>query len=421
VIPELDITVVRNFAIALLIGALVGIEREKSKRARGHPTIGGIRTFILFAEAGAVSAWLSQHLASPWPFGLAFAGVAALVTAGYVRTAARDPEELGLTTEAAALAVCLLGGATMLGRAEVAVALAIVTSATLAFKEPIHGAIARLGTDDIYAGLKLLIATFIVAPLLPNHAVDPWGAWNPYELWLLVILISALSLVGYVATRWLGAGRGAAVAGLAGGLASSTAVTLAFARRSLEEKGTDLLAVGAILAWTVMFARVIAEVAVVHRPLVGPVLLPFAAMALAGLGAAALLYRRGAKALASAESVPLTNPFSLTSASRFAAFFAVVLLVVKGVQEYLPGTGLYAVAALAGVTDVDAITLSMATWARDGGDPAQAVRAIGIAALSNTATKCGIAAALGAPALRQRLLVATGAMLLAGVAALLYS
>jgi uncharacterized membrane protein (DUF4010 family) len=170
-----------------------------------------------------------------------------------------------------------------------------------------------------------------------------------------------------------------------------------------------------------MFARVIAEVAVVHRPLVGSVLAPFAAMALGGLASAALLYRRGTKALASAESVPLTNPFSLTSASRFAAFFAVVLLVVKAVQEYLPGTGVYAVAALAGVTDVDAITLSMATWARDGGDPAEAVRAIGIAALSNTMTKCGIAAAFGAPALRQRLFVATGAMLLAGVAALLYS
>jgi uncharacterized membrane protein (DUF4010 family) len=421
VISELDATVVRNFAIALLIGALVGIEREKSKRARGHATIGGIRTFILFAEAGAVSAWLSQQLASPWPFGLAFVSVAALVTAGYVRTAARDPEELGLTTEAAALAVCLLGGATMLGRAEVAVALAIVTSATLAFKEPIHGAVERLGTDDIYAGLKLLIATFIVLPLLPNHAVDPWGALNPYELWLLVILISGLSLVGYVATRWLGPGRGAAITGLAGGLASSTAVTLAFARRSREEKGIDLLGVGVILAWTMMFLRVIAEVAVVHRPLVASVLVPFAAMGVAGLGAAGVLYRRGAKALASAQPVPLTNPFSLTSASRFAAFFAVVLLVVKGVQEYLPGTGVYAVAALAGLTDVDAITLSMATWTRDGGDPTQAVRAIGIAALSNTATKCVIAVALGAPALRQRLLAVTGAILLAGGAALLYS
>ncbi len=420
VIAELDATVVRNFAIALAIGALVGIEREKSKRSRGVASIGGIRTFILFAEAGAVSAWLSQQLGSPWLFIAVFAAVAVLVTAGYLR-AARDPEQLGMTTEAAAIAVCLLGGATMLGRPEIAVALAIVTSATLAWKEPIHGAVARLGSDDIYAGLKLLIATFIVLPLLPDHAIDPWGALNPYELWWLVILISSLSLAGYVATRWLGEGRGAAITGLAGGLASSTAVTLAFARRSRQVMSTDALASGVIVAWTVMFVRVLAEVAVVHPPLLARVALPFGAMALGGLAAAAVLYRRGARGLASSEAVPLTNPFSLTSACRFAAFFAGVLLVVRLVQEYLPGEGMYAVAMLAGLGDVDAITLSMAAWARDGGAPDQAVRAIALAALVNTGAKCGLAAALGAPALRGRLLAAAGVMLLAGAASLLYS
>jgi uncharacterized membrane protein (DUF4010 family) len=417
-----DLTLARDFAIALFIGMLVGIEREKRKTSSDPVVIGGIRTFMLLAEAGAISAWLATHVGSAWIFVGGLVAVTGLVVAGYLANAREHPESLGLTTEAAAIAVYLLGGATLFGHPEVAVGLAITTSALLAFKEPIHGLVEKIGSEDLYAGLKLLIASFIALPLLPNEALDPWGALNPYQLWLLVILISSLSLVGYIAVRWLGQGRGTAVTAVAGGLVSSTAVTLAFARRSREQpRGGALLAGGIVLAWVVMFARVLVEVAVVNRELLLPLAIPLAAMGAAAALAALWLLRGGSRATGpqAAGEVSLRNPFSLRSAIRFALVFAAVLLVVALMQTYFPGRGLYAVAALAGLTDVDAITLSMASCVRKGECVAQTgVVSIIIAALSNTLLKAGMVLALAAPALRRPIVGATSAIGAAGLLAL---
>jgi uncharacterized membrane protein (DUF4010 family) len=184
-------------------------------------------------------------------------GVTALTVAGYVVQARSKPGALGLTTEIAAVTVCLLGAACTTGYPEVALAGGIAVSAFLAYKEPLHGLVSKLGPDDIAAVVKLLATSFMVLPLLPLEPIDPWGALVPRSLWLLVILIAALSLVGYVATRALGPERGTAVPGLTGGLVSSTAVTLTFAKRSREEKGAsdDALAAGTFLTWAVSFAR----------------------------------------------------------------------------------------------------------------------------------------------------------------------
>lgn len=421
-VAEIDVVVVRNFLIALLIGALVGIEREKRKFAEHEVTFGGLRTFILFAEAGAVAAWLSQHLNSPWVFIAAVVAVAAAVVTGYVLESRVNPDSLGLTTEIAAITVCLLGGAVMFGYAELAVALAILTSAVLAFKQPLHGAVQKLGTDDIYAGLKLLIATFIVLPLLPTAPIDPWQALNPSKLWLLVILISAMSLVGYIAVRWLGHARGTAVTGATGGLVSSTAVTLSFARESrtdTQPHAGDALAAGILIAWVIMFARVVIIVAVVDATLLPRVLVPFCLMA-AVTAAFAGTYFWFARSAASrqATDVPLKNPFSLGAATRFGLLFAVVLLIVKLAEAYLPAEGMYAIAALAGLADVDAITLSMTEFSLQGGAPATAVGAIAVASLSNTVVKCGLVVALGSGALRRKLVAATATVITVGLASL---
>jgi uncharacterized membrane protein (DUF4010 family) len=296
-----------------------------------------------------------------------------------------------------------------------------VTAALLAYKQPLHGFVGKLGWDDVFAGLRLLIATFIALPLLPDQPVDPWGALNPYRLWLLVILISSLSLVGYVLTRWLGPARGTALTGLTGGLVSSTAVTLSFSREAREHpENAPALACGILLSWVVMFGRIIVLVAVVNRALLTFILAPILAMAaVAAAGAAVLYYWGGVKgSKASQKDLNVKNPFSLTAAAKFAALFAVVLLAVKIAQEYFATSGLYAVAALAGLTDVDAITLSMAQYAVSG-DLRVAAIAIVIAALSNTLVKYGMAFVLGGPPLGRPLLLATGATLLTGLAALL--
>jgi uncharacterized membrane protein (DUF4010 family) len=422
----LDYTTLRDFTIALLIGALVGVERERHKASESPRAFGGLRTFILLAEAGAVSAWLSLKVSTPWIFVATLFIAALAVLTGYVLENRADPKSaVGMTTEVAAIAVTLLGGMVMYGYPEIAVALGIATSALLAFKQPLHALVGKLGSDDITAVLKLLIASFIVLPLLPDQPVDPWKALNPYKLWLLVILISSLSLIGYVAVRWLGSAQGTLVTGATGGLVSSTAVSLSFARESRTEPTPargNALASGVLLAWVVMFARVVIEVAVVNPGLVARVLVPFSVMAVVA-GLLAFVSYRQSVATEPGESrptaeVPLKNPFSLVAATKFGLVFAAVTLVVALTQHYFPGRGLYVVAALAGLTDVDAITLSMADFARQGGDATTATRAIVIASIANTLVKCGLVVFLGSQPLRKRLLLATLLILAAGLGTL---
>lgn len=429
-LATLDVDLAWKFLATLLIGALVGIEREKHKSASREITFGGMRTFMLFAEAGAVSAWLGQLLAMPWIFVITVLAVAALVGTAYTLEHSADPKSLGLTTEVAAINVCLLGGAVMVGQMAVAVALAILNTAVLAFKQPLHGLVAKLGTDDIYAGLKLLIASFIVLPLLPNHAIDPLATLNPYKLWLLVVLISLLSLTGYIATRWLGTAHGTAITGLTGGIVSSTAVSLSFARESRErpdEASSDALASGILIAWTIMYLRVLLMVALTNAAMLVPLLIPFLAMfAVNGVAAGFFYLRsvgRGAGRAEPAGAVALKNPFSLIAATKFGLVFALVLFAVELTRRSFQGAGLIAVASLAGLTDVDAITLSMTQMGQQRAQLTLALTAIVAGTLANTVTKCGMAVVLGSPGLRRRVLPTSLAVLVAGIlgAALLSS
>lgn len=413
------LTVALDFAIAILLGALVGIEREKHKREKTEiGQTAGLRTFILLGLLGACAGWLSHQLQTPWVLAAALLIVGGFVVVGYLVTTKGTPHSAGMTTEVAAIVVFLLGAVVMLGFSEIAIALAVITAAVLAYKEPLHGFVEKLGWNDVFAGLRLLIATFIALPLLPDRPIDPWGALNPYELWLLVILISGLSLVGYALTRWLGPGKGALITGLAGGLVSSTAVTLSFSQEArADQRNVTALACGILLAWAVMFARVLILVAVVNQALLPPLLIPLGVMGLVVGGFAAFFYARDRAATQRPHTkgdLKVTNPFSLTEAAKFAALFAVVLVAVKIAQEHFPVSGVYAVSALAGLTDVDAITLSMAGSV--GSPPRVAVTAIVIAALVNTVVKCGIAFFVGGASLGKPLMVATAAMLAAGLA-----
>ena len=289
------IAVAGDFAIAILLGALVGIEREKRKAEEQEPGhIAGLRTFTLLALLGAAAGFLSKNLSSPWILAAALLVVGAFIVAGYFVTARSSDGGKGLTTEIAAIVVFLLGAMVMFGARELAIALGVVTAPVLAYKQPLHGFVEKLGWDDVYAGVRLLIATFIALPLYPTSPIDPWGALNPYKLWLLVILISSLSLVGYVLTRWLGPARGTALTGLTGGLVSSTAVTLSFAREARDNpQSAASLACGILLAWAVMFLRVIVLVAVVNRNAPGcRYSSRLLSMAVASGGYAAVLYFR---------------------------------------------------------------------------------------------------------------------------------
>jgi uncharacterized membrane protein (DUF4010 family) len=408
-----DFDLVQKFLIALLLGALVGLEREKHRRNEQPGGFGGLRTFILVAQAGAISAWLSLHLQSPLLFIMVVIIVAIVAIVAFIMENRRLNEFGGLTSEISAITVCLLGGAIMYGYTELAVMLGILTSAILAFKQPLHSLVNKIGNDDLYAILKLLIASFIILPLLPNEPIDPWQALNLYRLWLLVVLISAMSLLGYVAVRWLGAAHGSVVTGITGGLASSTATTLSFARSSKTEPSSmaaNTQATGILLAWLVMFIRVLVTVAIVFKPLLPLLLIPFGTMALTTGALAGVFYWLGSKHYDNPEQSEVTvkNPFSLIAAVKFGVLFATVLLLVKLVQLFASAETMYLLAALAGLTDVDAITLSMADYARSAtGGLTLAAGAITVAALSNTLVKCVMVMLLGSKPLAKKLSIAT--------------
>lgn len=417
----MNLDTVHHFLIALLIGALVGLEREKKKASEPGHALGGIRTYTLLALVGAAAAWLGQRLDTPWVLAAAIAVVGATVIASYLLQQRSGDAAPGLTSEVAALVVCLLGAMTVVGEPPLAVALAVVTSALLAFKQPLHSLVGRIDSVDLFAGLKLAIASFIVLPLLPNRPLDPWQVLNPYELWLLVILISALSLLGYVAVRWKGATYGTAITGIAGGLVSSTATTASFARTSqvaVDPAHVHALTAGILLSWLVMFTRVLGLVAALNRALLPLLLLPFAAMALV-CGGFALWHGRASLAHAGGrpDAAPLqvSNPFSLGAAMRFGALFALVMLGVKLAQSGSAGVGVVLVSALAGLFDVDAITLSLARGG--GGDAAalaQAATGITVAVLANTVVKCGIVVVQGRGPMRGQVLSASLLLLALG-------
>jgi uncharacterized membrane protein (DUF4010 family) len=414
----MDLELARHFLAALLIGALVGIEREKRKHDDPARAFGGIRTHILLALAGGASAWLARALAAPWVLVATLLAVAAIGVADHIRRG-RDTADFvpGIVSEVAALSVVLLGAMVVVGDAAVAVALGIVVSAVLAFRQPLHGLVERLGVDDILAAIKLLIATFIVLPLVPDRPVDPWGAVNPYQLWLMVIAISALSLTGYVAIRWLGNARGIAVTGIAGGLTSSTATTLSIARGSRAATLTvsaDAACAGVLLAWLMMFVRVMVIVFAMNRALFAVAWPALAAMGVVTALFAGRHYLKGVGDPMRIDDLPVSNPFSLSSAIRFGVLLAVLLIAIRVAEQGLQGTGLYVVSGLAGAMDVDAITISVANG---NAALAQAATALTVALLANTAFKCATVLVVGRGALRRQVALASVVVAITGAVA----
>lgn len=405
----MDLKLLQALGTALFIGALVGTERTKHQQSEGFA---GLRTFILFAELGAVLGWLSLKLGSQALFATGLVCVTLVVAAAYVVQKRTPEDSSGTTTEIAAIVVYVLGGLSMTGYATLAVALGIATAALLATKEALHQGVQRINRVELLAALRLLFASFIVLPLLPQRTIDPFGAINPYKLWLLVILISALSMVGYIAVRALGAARGVLITGFFGGIVSSTAATLTFARQSREAPSSgQALVAGTLISWSVMYLRVIVLVAVLRWSLLPRVAWPLLALGLVGGGLCFLAMRRargdtGATALLPREA-SFQNPFKLMSAIKFALVFATILLASKLVAEYAPGGGLYWLSAIAGSTDVDALVLSVAEIGRDDSTMNSVlVRSILIAAVANTIFKFGLAAFLGTRALMRSLLPA---------------
>jgi uncharacterized membrane protein (DUF4010 family) len=282
----------------------------------------------------------------------------------------------------------------------------------------IHPLVRRVSTEDATATMKFLILAVVVLPLLPNREVGPLSVWNPFQIGVLVVLISAMSFVGYAAIRLLGTRRGLGVTGVVGGVVSSTAVTLAMAGRARERpEVADSAALAVMLASTVMFLRVLAIVAIVAPSLLADVAAPMLVATAGGVGATFALWWRSGRAQPRAGEVAFRNPFELGTAVTFALLFAVILLGSKAATVYLGSAGTYAAGVVAGSTDVDAITLSMAKLAaQDGISHAVAATTIFLGTASNTLVKGVMATVVGGWSFGRRVLAAQLAVLAAGAA-----
>jgi uncharacterized membrane protein (DUF4010 family) len=400
--------------VALLLGAFIGLERERDgKRALG------IRTFCLIALMGALSAMMADTARLSWLMPLAFLALAILLAVNrFVR--ARDEPHAGMTTEIAALMTFALGALAYYGPMELAVALGVVVAALLHFKPQLHHLAERVGDKDLYAMLQVAIVAFVVLPVLPNRTFGPLDVLNPHDIWLMVVFISGISLVAYLALKIVGARYGSLASGALGGFVSSTAVTVSFSQQARSMPRFAAPAMLAIMAATLITVpRIAIEIAVVNRELLTLMVRPLGVIALACLIPLAVAWWRSRSAV-SDETPQVKNPANLGFAISFGLVYALVTLAIAAAQGWLGDAGLFVVGAVSGITDVDAITLSGARLIGEGRiAAAQGIDMILLAFLTNQVAKATIGIIVAPRSMRKDLLGAFGCVVAGTLAAIL--
>lgn len=376
--------------VALALGMLIGLQRgwhERNIRAGGR--IAGIRTFGLLCLSGALSAVLLPVLGPGISIAIGV-GITLLLGLAHWLDAGED-HDYGMTTVIAGIATYLIGIITLAGDLNLAVASAVMITVVLHFKQTLHHALEHLSDSEIRGILQLALISAVLLPVLPNQSFGPWGALNPYEIWLLVVLIAGISLAAYFAMRLTGPGKGILITSLLGGLASSTALTLSLARMNARLPLPRLLSCGILLAAAIMYPRILLEVAVVNPGLLPALWPPMLAMTL-GCAATAFWLWHHKEPFGNIDAGRVTTqPFQLLPALKFGALLVVIMLVAHGIQAHMGEQGLWLVAILAGLTDVDAITLTLARMAQNGITADTAVTGITLAAITNTLVKGGLA------------------------------
>lgn len=400
-------------AVSGALGMLVGVQRERADSA-----LAGVRTFPLITIFGTVCAMLSATFGG-WTLAAGLVGVAAATAMGNFLRPHPDKSP-GITTEIAILLMFAVGAMVWIGPRSVAIGVGVSCAALLHAKDLLHTLASRLGERDMRAMMQFALITFIVLPVLPDRQFGPFEAINPREVWLMVVLVTGISLAAYAAAKMLPREHGAAAAGLIGGLISSTATTVTAAKRAREMPSAAWTGVLiATLASVVSLVRVIVEIFVAAPSKAREIAPMVGVMLIAAIGVSVLVYflckRRGDGQMPEPD-----NPSELKAALIFGALYAIVLLAVAAGKHWLGDRGLYIVATISGLTDMDAITLSTSRMAARGAiESSAAWRAIVIASMANLVFKAGIVAAVGGRAIFVRLLPVFGFIFGVGVALLI--
>ncbi len=378
-----------HYFLAILLGALLGLERERKEK---H--LAGLRTFILVtlfgSFCGQVSGTTSSHL-------VIFAGMIAITVQSAMVHFLRAREDIaaGLTTSVALLIAYGIGVLVSQSQTMAAIALSLVTTVILYFKPQMHEFSHNLSRRDIYAIFQFGLIAFIILPILPDRGFGPYDSLNPYNIWLMVVMISAINLVGYVTMKFVGQRWGGPMLGILGGIVSSTATTLSFSRHARDNENFSIMgAVVVSLASTIVLIRMALLVGVIHTELLAELALPLIAMFLCGLIPTFISWR-----MATQQKTPVPeakNPMELKQALLFGLIYAVVLLAVSTGNDFFGNKGLYIVSLITGLTDVDAITLSNARLAGTGTFGAnQAATSILVAYVANLVFKLSIVGMVG--------------------------
>lgn len=382
------------FLISLGIGLMMGLERERRPGART-----GLRSFAMIALLGTTLTLLSQELESYWILagGLLLVGTIMIMT----QKASMDRDEPDIITTFAAILCFCLGAMLWLGHRHLVVALALAAVSLMHFKTQLHGLSHKLTDQDLLAFLQFSLISFIVLPLLPNQGYGPYAALNPFTMWLMVVLISGLSLAGYIVLRIFGEGRGVVLLGILGGLVSSTATTMVYARQVRQSDAVKPAALTVILVATLVVQIRLAIVAVILARDILPLLLPVMGLGLVtGAAYAYLSWRALTQDTTNTGPLVVANPVSLRAALSFGALFGLVLLATAWLQDIAGTGGVYLVALVSGLTDVDVITLSALQMFESKTLAAnEVIHVIVIACVANLLSKAVIVAAISGRAI----------------------
>jgi len=387
--------------VSLCLGALIGLERQWEKETwhPGKHVLAGLRTFTFWSLLGTLCGYFTQTV-HPFFFLAGFLAMAVWIAIFlfYKNRSSADP---GYTTGAVGLLTYLIGGLVAYGQDKAALILTLTVVILLALKPYVHQVSRRFSKEDVRMALQFAAITGVILPLVPDEPWGPHGAFNPHSIWLMVVLVSGASFGGYVAVRLFGHKLGIALTGLIGGIASSTATTLAMSKESKAQPAlTADCAMAVVLACTVMLWRVAALTAVVYSPILNQVAIPFLMMSAPALVWCGWRILRDGKGNPRDGAPEYRNPLGLRDSLKFAVFYALIVYLVKVGQVRYGETGIDTVSALSGLMDLDAISLSLTRMAGEGGIMDMAVKGILIATVANTVVKAGVVAIWGSSRLK---------------------
>lgn len=404
-----------RFGVALAIGALVGIQRQYVDNTHQHPTPAGGRTFMLMALLGCAGAYLADEVNSGWILAATIISVAALIITAYIMSYDGAP---GITTEVTGVLIVVCGALCYAGHITLAGALGVTVTALLNLKGPMNDFIDNLNSEDMRAALTFGIISVVILPVLPSEPLgdEPFDVLNPQKIWLMVVFVSGISFLGYTINKMFSARYGLLLTGLVGGMASSTAATMSFSERSCHSpEHPRPFALAMMLSWAMLCPRVLLTVGVVAPSLLQELWLPMTLILVANLLYCLYLYRKQQRI--QSDNITFENPFQLKPALQFGVLYAIILVIARAAQLYLDNTGIYLSSAVAGLVDLNAITLTLAELTRnDGIAHALAVDGIILATIANTIFKTGLVWTSGTAALRR--LITGGALLLIVVSGL---